>query len=199
MVRPWEQRVLEYLVEHLDPGAVGGGTINSAGLDSRLFDAKPGSHPAVAQDLRELLELLTQSARDAGRLPADKALVVKWRLKWDIYSPELGRLIEVDERQHFSRVRLRRLLVSRNCAWGPLYPDHFWQEVFPRRQDKPAFDLDPPHRDEQRAYLDEVRDRLPVLYGLRRTIRLDVFTLKHHGIGEVRDLIAQALRAEADA
>src|SRR5262245_16741181 len=104
MTRPWEERVLQYSVEHMDPQAMGGGAIQLAGLASGLFDANPDTHPAAARELRELLEFLTQSARDAGRLPADRALVERWQLRWDIYPPKLRRFIEVDERQHFSRV-----------------------------------------------------------------------------------------------
>lgn len=197
MASRWEQGVLEYVVEHLDSSAVGGKAIRLASLDVRLFDGSPETHSAAASEIREVYELLTQSARDDGRLTAGVPLVKQWKLTWDIYSPKLGRFIEVDERQHFSRARLDRLLEIRSAPWGPEYPAHFWETVVPRLIGKPYRDLDPPHRDEQRAYRDELRDRLPTLYGFRRTIRVDEFTLKDQGVESVTQLLAQALDAEA--
>lgn len=147
----------------------------------RLFDARPEAHTEAAQEIREVYEFLTKSARDDGRLPAKTPLLKRWKLRWDIYSPKLRRFIEVDEYQHFSRVRLARLRRIRSALWGPEYPAYFWEEVFPRLINKPFRDMDPPHRDEQRAYLDELRDRLPLLYGFKRTIRVDEFTLKKMG------------------
>ncbi|NIV15967.1 MAG: hypothetical protein GWN62_33325 [Aliifodinibius sp.] len=100
------------------------------------------------------------------------------------------RFIEVDEYQHFSHIRLNRLQTIRSTSWRPVYPIHFWENILTRRVNKPYRDLDPPHRDEQRAYLDELRDRLPVLYGLKRTIRIDEFTLKEIGLKVVNELIS---------
>ncbi|MFI5453946.1 MAG: hypothetical protein ACHRXM_00685 [Isosphaerales bacterium] len=198
MASRWEQPVLEYVVQYLDHLAVGGRAINLAGLDDRLFDARPDAHPAtVSARVRELYEKLARAAREAGRLAHDAPLIKGWKLTGDIYSPKLERFIEVDERQHFSRARLARLLEIRSCVWGPLYPAYFWSEEFPRLRDKPFQDLDPPHRDEARAYRDELRELLPVAYGLRRTIRLDEFTLQDFGLEGVGDLVAQALEAEA--
>lgn len=146
-----------------------------------------------------MYELLAKSARKDDRLIAGDPLVKRWTLTWDIYSPGLGRFIEVDEYQHFSRIRLARLLELRSARWAPIYPEHFWGMVAPKIIAKPYRDLDPAHRDEQRAYLDELRDRLPMTYGFRRTFRIDEFTLKDYGLESVRLLIAQALSADASS
>ncbi|QDU90759.1 hypothetical protein Pla175_41710 [Pirellulimonas nuda] len=192
MASRWEHATLAYVVQHIDPAAVGGKAIRSVGLDPRLFDGKPESHGAAAHELRGVYELLAKSARDAGRLAEGEPLVRQWALAWDVYSPKLKRFIEVDEHQHFSRPRLGRLEANRTAPWAPVYSAYFWEETFPRLVDKPKHDQDPPHRDEQRAYRDELRDRLPALYGLGQTIRIDEFTLKADGQESLSQLIAQA-------
>src|SRR5262249_30245709 len=116
-------------------------------------------------------------------------LMERWKLGYDMYSPRLGRFIEVDEYQHFSQVRLDRLLLNRSAAWSPLYPAYFWENVLPKLIAKPFHDPSPPHRDEQRAYRDEMRERLPILYGLMHTVRLDEFTIKEIGLENVVGLI----------
>jgi hypothetical protein len=194
----WEKSVLEQVTRFVDPLAVGGKAIRSAGLDPRLFDARPKAHPAPASlAIQDLYESLAQSARQAGRLPEGASLVKLWKLTGDIYSPKLGRFIEVDEYQHFSKVRLSRILENRFLPWGALYSANFWDTVLPRLQAKPYRDLDPPHRDEARAYRDELRERLPILYGLRQTIRLDEFTLEEAGLDRVTSLILEILAGEA--
>lgn len=192
MASRWEHDTLAYVVQQIDPSAVGGSAIRSVGLDPRLFDGKPEAHAAAAQKLRGVYELLADSAREGGRLAETQPLVKQWTLAWDIYSPKLKRFIEVDEEQHFSRPRLGRLKANRTAPWGPVYSAYFWEEKFPQLVDKPKHDHDPPHRDEQRAYRDELRDRLPALYGLGRTIRIDEFTLSADGHESVRQLIAEA-------
>ncbi len=192
MASRWEHATLAYVVQLIDLSAVGGRAIRSVGLDPRLFNGEPEAHAAAAQELRGVYELLAKSAREGGRLGDGQPLVTRWTLAWDIYSPKLKRFIEVDEHQHFSRPRLSRLAENRSAPWGPVYPAYFWEEKFPRLVDKPKHDHDPPHRDEQRAYRDELRDRLPTLYGLGRTIRIDEFTLQAEGSESLRQLIAEA-------
>lgn len=103
----------------------------------------------------------------------------------------------MDEKQHFSGVRINRILENHYLPWHPLYPAYFWEQVLPRLQAKPYRDLDPPYRDEARAYRDEMRERLPVLYGLQPTIRLDEFTLKSVGVDHVADMVHEILNMEA--
>jgi len=193
----WEQHVLGQLVANLDPLAVGGRNIRRAGLDSRIFDARPEAHSGpTASECREAYESLRQSAQADGRLAVGDPLVKAWRLSGDIYSPKLQRFIEVDEAQHFSEARLTRLVANRFAPWGPLYPRIFWDDSVPRLLGRPRRDLAPPHRDEARAYRDEMRERLPVVYGLGRTIRLDEFTLKQAGLECVAGLMLQLLETE---
>jgi hypothetical protein len=193
----WEKQTLEQIVAKLDPLAVGGSDIRRAGLDPRIFNASPEVHPEpTASACREAYEELRQSAQADGRLAAGAPLVKNWTLTADIYSPKLGRFIEVDEVQHFSEVRLRRLLTHRSAPWGPLYAARFWDDTFPRLLASPRKDLDPPYRDEARAYRDEMRERLPVAYGLRRTVRLDEFTLSRTGLECVADVVLEILEME---
>ena len=103
----------------------------------------------------------------------------------------------MDECQHFSEPRLTRLVANRSAPWSPLYPTLFWEETLPRLLARPRRDLDPPHRDEARAYRDEMRERLPVLYGLRRTVRLDEFTLGQIGLECVVPIVLEILEMEA--
>jgi hypothetical protein len=195
----WEKQALERLVEKLDPFAVGGRDICQAGLEPRIFNAKPEAHSEpTASACRATYEALQQAAQADGRLAAGAPLVKKWTLTADIYSPRLGRFIEIDEAQHFSAVRLSRLVANRGAPWGPLYAAGFWDEIIPRLLAKPRRDLDPPHRDEARAYRDEMRERLPVVYGLRRTIRLDEFTLKLTGLERFDGLILQIVERGED-
>lgn len=188
-----EKQVLSHVVEAVDAAALGGRDIRSADLDERLFDARPEAHSANIQEVRSLYDGLTASARADNRLPVGEQLVKRWTLSWDIFCPSLGRFIEVDERQHFSRVRLERIRKTQPENWAPEYPSYFWEHVFDDRLKSPSRDLDPPHRDEQRAYLDEMRDRLPCLYGLGRTVRVDAFTLKEKGLGVLNGLIAELM------
>jgi hypothetical protein len=197
MTSRWEKPVLEQLVRKLDSLAVGGGAIRSAGLPPRIFDGRPEAHPtSISLEICAVYESLRQDAQADGRLAAGAPLVKTWSLTADIYSPKPRRFIEVDEAQHFSEVRLSRLLANRSAPWGPLYAASFWDEVVPRLLARPRRDLDPPHRDEARAYRDEMRERLPVTYGLRRTVRLDEFTLKLTGLERVAHLVLQILEFE---
>jgi hypothetical protein len=77
-------------------------------------------------------------------------------------------LVEFDEQQHFSEARAVALRV---------YPKGFvtgfdrsrWLKLCSQHQAK---DNDPVYRDEQRAWYDSVRDFLPLLAGMRPTLRL---------------------------
>lgn len=186
----WEKGVFDQVVHNLDPTAARGTAIGTLKLDPKIFAGKPESHsdPACSEFL-SAYALFVKVAIDAKRLPRGGPLVKRWNLGYDIYSPCLGRFIEVDEYQHFSQARLDRLVTNRNASWSSLYANYFWDSVLPTLVAKPYHDPSPPHRDEQRAYRDEMRERLPILYGLQHTIRLDEFTLREIGLENVVDLI----------
>lgn len=104
----------------------------------------------------------------------------RWVLSYDIYSPRLHRFLEIDERQHFSEVRLERIQGARSSSREANYPPYFWERVLARLQANPARDHVPPHRDEQRAYLDLVRELVPPAYGCKPTIRIDEYSLRKY-------------------
>jgi hypothetical protein len=194
----WETSVFQEIVKNVDPDARAGKDIGLAGLDNRILDGCPDVHPDTApRVLREIYDCLAEVARADGRLAATAPLIKNWKLSSDIYSPKLRRFIEVDEYQHFSQPRLERIAKNRFSEWGPLYSTYFWENVFETLKAKAFRDRDPPHRDEARAYRDEMRERLPVVYGLGRTIRLDEFTLAKFGLSAVADLISLILKEEA--
>lgn len=98
-----------------------------------------------------------------------KDLVRRNILKCDSFMSDAGFILEWDESQHFT--------VPRKIALE-LYPEELkisfekkrWIELCDKR---PRTDNTPPHRDEQRAWLDTLRDFLPELEeGLKPTIRL---------------------------
>jgi hypothetical protein len=190
----YQQAVYDQLRALLDPDARHGMSI-PVGSEPKLFDARPAAHPSsTSRALRRLYDSLENAARAGKRLAHDKPLIRRWKLDYDVYSPKLGRFIEVDERQHFSCQRLLRIRQGRGKPGRSLYPAYFWESVldeFP-----PARDFDPQHRDEQRAYLDEARELLPLAYGFAPTIRLDQYSLKLSGrtaielIQEIRCLLS---------
>lgn len=194
----YQQRVYDQVVTYLDPTARQGTSIHSLKLTLPLFDANPQSHAGpISGTLQELLQKLTVAARADGRLALDAPLVRGWTLAYDIYSPKLRRFIEVDERQHFSRPRLQRIQLGRAVAGHALYPAFFWHQAIERVLTNPARDLDPPHRDEARAYRDEVRELLPLAYGLAPTIRLDQWSLDNSG--SAWELIQEVLQSSGGA
>ena len=196
-MKRWQLPAFEQIVQKLDPAAQRGKSIQSLDLNVSIFNSLPEAHPtAVCRPLRELYDTLERSAREDDRLPANKPLVRNWTLTYDIYSPKLGRFIEVDERQHFSRQRLDRIVESQFLPGRSLYPSYFWDQVIQQLQKSPACDIDPPHRDEQRTYRDVARELLPTAYGLEATIRLDEYSLSSSGL-EAVDLIQQILNGKA--
>lgn len=86
----------------------------------------------------------------------------------DFFIPNPGLIVEFDESQHFT--------YPRKIALGA-YPNKI-ELGFDRRiwisfcEKINAKDNDPPYRDEQRAWYDTLRDFLPVVKGLRPTVRL---------------------------
>jgi hypothetical protein len=86
----------------------------------------------------------------------------------DFFIPSPGFIVEFDESQHFT--------LPRRIALGT-YPDELelgfnrgkWIALCEKIN---ARDNDPPFRDEQRAWYDTLRDFLPVVKGLKPTVRL---------------------------
>ena len=86
----------------------------------------------------------------------------------DFFIPNPGFVLEFDESQHFTIPRKISL---------EQYPENFklgfdrerWIKLCEKIN---ARDNDPPFRDEQRAWYDTLRDFLPVLLGLKPTVRL---------------------------
>jgi len=86
----------------------------------------------------------------------------------DIYIPAINTVVELDESQHFSLARKQSLL----CYPAQLrvgFDKNKWIDLCDRIHSK---DNNPPHRDEQRAWYDTLRDFLPNLSGLNPTIRI---------------------------
>ncbi len=88
----------------------------------------------------------------------------------DIFIPQLMRIVELDETQHFSAARAIAL---------EQYPKSF-ELGFSRKQwilycrHYNSKDPMPPYRDEQRAWYDTIRDFLPFLIGYAPTIRIHI-------------------------
>ena len=86
----------------------------------------------------------------------------------DYWIPDPGFVVEFDERQHFtiprklalSMYKDEQLLGFSRARWIELCEKHN------------AKDNDPPYRDEQRAWYDTLRDLVPLLDGIRPTVRL---------------------------
>ena len=88
----------------------------------------------------------------------------------DYYIPEQSRIIEFDERQHFSVPRKISLLMypeGVELGFDRLRYISLCEEIKAVDNDKKV-----PHRDEQRAWLDTLRDFLPLIYGLKPIIRI---------------------------
>jgi len=86
----------------------------------------------------------------------------------DFFIPNLGFIVEFDETQHFTP--LRKIALEH-------YPERLelgfdrkkWVSLCEKIN---ARDNDPPYRDEQRAWYDTLRDFLPLIKGLKSTVRL---------------------------
>lgn len=176
-MKRYQRPAFEQLRTQLDPDLLLGTDIALIGLEPRLFDASPAVHYGPTERrLRAFYAYLQSRARRDNRLDSDCGLLVRTVLLYDMFSPKLGCFIEIDERQHFSTPRLARLRRIGKCHPECRYPSYFWQYVLPTL--RAARDLSPPHRDEQRAFLDIAREILPLVYGLGATLRLDEFTLR---------------------
>lgn len=86
----------------------------------------------------------------------------------DFWVPDPGFIVEFDESQHFTSPR--KLALSAYPGDQPLgFSRERWSELCEQHSAK---DEDPPYRDEQRAWYDTLRDFVPLLKGLGRTVRL---------------------------
>lgn len=179
----WQKLVYDAICLQLDESALYGKEIRKASLPLQLFNCRADVHKSPIQEkLNDAYNYLSALAKHDKRLSENDQLVKQWKLTYDIFSPKLLRFIEVDERQHFSYQRIRMVSELRKAGSPPLYHPFFWKEVIPRFIKRPAIDNDPPWRDEARAYRDYARDILPQEYGLKPTIRLDIFSLDEYGV-----------------
>jgi hypothetical protein len=86
----------------------------------------------------------------------------------DFFVPDPGFVVEFDESQHFTILRKIALEhYPQNLELG--FNRDRWTAICDKINAK---DNDPPFRDEQRAWYDTLRDFIPVLKGLKPTIRL---------------------------
>lgn len=112
--------------------------------------------------LKEIYEIL-QSHRGFTEFVRAKTLP-----NCDFFVPDPGFIVEFDESQHFTQPR--RITLKN-------YPEKVGLGVNKGRwivlcEKINAKDSDPPYRDEQRAWHDTLRDFLPIIKGLKPTIRL---------------------------
>lgn len=88
----------------------------------------------------------------------------------DFFIPDPGFIVEFDETQHFTEPRRITLeIYPKNLELG--FDREKWIELCNRIKAK---DNDPSYRDEQRAWYDTLRDFLPIIKGLKPTVRLFV-------------------------
>jgi len=86
----------------------------------------------------------------------------------DFFVPNPGFIVEFDESQHFTIPR--KITLERYPSELELeFSREKWIKLCEEINTK---DNDPPHRDEQRAWYDTLRDFLPVILGLKPTVRL---------------------------
>ncbi|RLF63626.1 MAG: hypothetical protein DRN33_03755 [Thermoplasmata archaeon] len=86
----------------------------------------------------------------------------------DFFIPNPGFIVEFDESQHFTLPRKIALEhYSKKFEFG--FDVKRWASLCERINAK---DSDPPYRDEQRAWYDTLRDFLPLIKGLKATVRL---------------------------
>lgn len=86
----------------------------------------------------------------------------------DFWIPDPGFVVEFDESQHFTNPRkLALTAIGDALRFG--FPRDRWIDLCTHHNAK---DNDPPHRDEQRAWYDTLRDLAPTLEGHLPTVRL---------------------------
>lgn len=86
----------------------------------------------------------------------------------DYYLPRVSLIVEFDESQHFTRPReltLEHYLPELSVGFS--IPQ--WIDLCKRIK---AEDLEPPDRDERRAWYDTLRDLVPSLHGFKPTVRV---------------------------
>ena len=86
----------------------------------------------------------------------------------DYYLPSIDLILEFDESQHFTESRLVTLKhYPSECDMG--FSIAHWTDLCRQINAK---DDTPPDRDERRAWYDTLRDLLPVLHGMKPTVRI---------------------------
>jgi len=111
------------------------------------------------------------------------------QLRCDFYLPEKNAIIEVDERQHYTKPRAMALRnYPPTVALG--FDKTRWIKDCERIA---ATDPSPPHRDEQRAYYDSLRDLLAGEHGVRLIRVADAELGTQEDVARTLSAIAEAL------
>ncbi len=121
------------------------------------FPSDPSAYPVY---LSTIHERLIERSMKAGRGPTKEVLAVR-KMPFDFYLPAYNCFVEFDEDQHFTEARAFALsLYPKDVALG--FDRVEWVQFC---HELNRVDMDPPHRDEQRAWLDTIRDLAPVMVG----------------------------------
>jgi len=113
----------------------------------------PKAYPTLIFGIHKFL---IDHSREKGRGPKGNWLAKKI-MPFDYFLPNIKVIVEFDERQHFTQARLEALkLYPKNTSLG--FDKERWKALCIKLNRK---DNDPPYRDEQRAWLDTIRDLGP--------------------------------------
>ncbi len=114
------------------------------------FPVDPDSYP---KSIRKIHDALIENAAQREASP-DSGHLAKVSRPFDYYLPKFGCIVELDERQHFTNARAISLnLYPKKAQFG--FDVAEWIDLCLQIQ---ATDKDPLWRDEQRAWLDSLRD-----------------------------------------
>lgn len=141
--------------------------------------------------LKPIYDVLYERAVQDGRLAEGQPLGIR-RHRHDYFLPKYSAIVEFDEAQHFT---LARKLALEDYPFPVSFPIEIWIEACTRFK---RTDRDPPHRDEQRAWLDTIRDYAYLQdSGLKTTIRVAEFEMAF--CQEPRDSIVQLVNSRLKA
>lgn len=140
------KKALIIALQNIDP--------NTSEQFSNPLPADPKKYPS---SISKIHEHLLNLAKKEGRGPKGKWLAKK-RMPYDYYLPKMKVFVELDEQQHFTKARLEAIkLYPKACPLG--FEKERWIFLCQKLNRK---DMDPPHRNEQRAWLDTMRDLGPL-------------------------------------
>lgn len=122
----------------------------------------------------ELLNPVAKALEKHGRFSRNEFLPTDRTLHCDIFIPKKKLIIEIDERQHFTKLRALSLKAYPASARVDFSIDEWIQ----RSLSMDVKDNDPPYRDEQRAFLDAMRDLLLPIHGFKPVRRVFIKDLE---------------------